>query len=67
MVTYIFIAYFWCTNHPLYVKNMKRNLLEQIEKTPESVKNSLVNHANYDLENKDLRNILSHCRLKEFH
>ena len=27
---------------------------------------SLVNHANYELENKDSRKILSHCRFKLF-
>ena len=29
-------------------------------------KKSLVNHTNYDPENKDSRNVLNHCRLKEF-
>ena len=28
-------------------------------------KKLLVDHANYDLENKDLSNVLDHCRLKE--
>ena len=55
-------------NYPFYVKKIKRNLLEQIKRYSwrRTCKKSLVNHVNYDLENKDLRNLLSHCRLKEY-
>ena len=49
------------------LKKLKEICWSRLKDLVESVqKKSLVNHANYDLENKDLRNVLSYCRLKEF-
>ena len=48
------------------LKKLKEICLSRLKDIAESVQKSLVNHANYELENKDLRNVLSYCHLKEF-
>ena len=49
------------------LKELKEICWSRLKDIAESVqKIASLNHANCDLENKDLRNVLSHCRLKEF-
>ena len=55
----------------LIILFMLKKLIEicwdRLKDIAESVQKPLVNHANCDLENRDLRSVLSHCRLKELH
>ena len=49
------------------LKKFKKNLLEQIKGyRRKRIKITSLNHANYDIENKELTNVSSHCHLKEF-
>ena len=48
------------------LKKLKEICWSRLKDIAESVQKTQVNHANYNLENKDLTNVLSHCRLKEF-